>query len=256
MSSVKELEKALAKAKAEEFEAKRAAFLERFNSTWAGKAFVQQGASRSSRYISLSKYYTAKLRHRYEQDDDDIVEYRKQNILVQAGLPPRCWETAGYTRTDRVETVHARDLYNMPTQEIPLALFKTSWEHGSNMANMMFDQLTEATGSGEAAAKWLVAATENCDFEAAKVDIDVPYLPLQPHDTTLFNGSPFLMPAYRYLLTPASISDGLRRVADSESDLMRGSQFWQECDMRYVESKREQHARIRAALMTTKRVGA
>jgi hypothetical protein len=84
------------------------------------------------------------------------------------------------------------------------------------------------------------------DREAEKIDVDYPHIKLETRDTTILGeNNPYMMIGYRYLLTPVSRAMALRLVDEEEHQLYRTSFHWEACDMRYVEGKKADIARLR-----------
>lgn len=134
-------------------------------------------------------------------------------------------------------------LYNKG--EIPKADFLRMWK--------------AADGLGDCFMRWLTA-----DFKSPRVDlqdgdmdlrtdeqealdIDVKYVTLDPCDANMLPQR-FQLAGRRYILTPASIKAGLRRLHSEDDRLARGSHLYEACDMRYVEATYAQISRLRAAL--------
>ena len=117
--------------------------------------------------------------------------------------------------------------------EIPVKLFKRLWDDVKVGAEVYFSKFTE--GLLEVHAEYHQDTDQLPDDEKA-YELDVPFYQMEGGDCTLLPKA-FQLPGNRYLMTPASRKYAIKELEEAHEQLYRGSQYFEECDMRYVTSR-------------------
>ena len=107
-------------------------------------------------------------------------------------------------------------------------------------------------------AEWQtdVTAGEACGWNGAfyteeEHPLDIPHIQLEAYESTLLASDThrWMLNGYRFLLTPASVHWAMDRLRTAETDLYRGSEHFQECDMGYVKRTQESIRSVRSKLI-------
>jgi hypothetical protein len=91
---------------------------------------------------------------------------------------------------------------------------------------------------------------ERLPDDESGIKLDVPYMQLDAGEIHMLPRA-FQLPGDRYLLSPISVALGLCYLEQEDRNLHRGSDLFQECDMRYVHMQEERIAKLRKMLGVT-----
>ena len=153
---------------------------------------------------------------------------------------PRVGDRSLIRKTEEQHTVGSH--FGLYHHEISVPVFQEAWFSTGIRVSAFHEQFVDAAH--------MQARIEQLAEEpglATIGDLDVPYLQLKSYQTGMLNKA-YLMLGDRYLLTPASRKDGLRRVAAEEDQLNAGSHLFEACDMHYVHSRHVMLAELRLML--------
>jgi hypothetical protein len=142
------------------------------------------------------------------------------------------------------------------SREIPVSTFNELWRSSADLGEA-FMKWVAATIPVDPAAPILVTdivpseMSQPGDDHLSNPLTDIPHLQLSAGDSSILPRR-FMLPGYRYVLSPSSISEGLACLQNKQDFLGRGSSLYQSCDMGYVNGAYAQIKRLRTALTTKK----
>jgi hypothetical protein len=137
-------------------------------------------------------------------------------------------------------------------REIPVSAFNELWRSSADLGEA-FMKWVATTIPVDPAAPVLV--TDIAPTELSQPDddhlsnplTDIPHLQLSAGDSSVLPRR-FMLPGYRYVLSPSSISEGLTVLRDKQNQLEGSNHLYEACDMRYLASAYEQINRLRTML--------
>lgn len=224
MTDIQKLREELAKAEAIEEQNKKQQKLEYYSkysgiyrhvSFSRGKKRKMEGIS----FIRLSKF---------ERDRHDRIVYRSESINCSDFSSAH-----GYTKNGIEHIIQQETIYDSCPSFI-------TWNR-SDISDAKFDELIKIVKGRAAAFLNLFGNLEEITIQddIPKNDflLDLPFIQFEPYESTLFRDSDFMLPGYRYLITPNSIKAAFEDLDKQHSDLYRGSHLFEACDMGYVRNK-------------------
>lgn len=224
MTDIQKLREELAKAEAIEEKNKKQQELERY-SKYSGiyrHVSFSRGKKREIEGVSFTKI------SKFERDRHDRIVYCAESI--------NCSDFSsgyGYTKNGIEHTIQQETIYDSCPSFI-------TWDR-ADISDAKFDELIKIVKGRAATFLNLLGNLEEIIIRdnRPKNDflLDIPFVQLEPHESTLFRDSDFMLPGYRYLITPNSIQAGLEDLGREHSDLYWGSHLFEACDMGYVRNK-------------------
>ncbi len=236
MSTITELKQQLAAAEATEKEAARTKQMEEAEAM-AGRAFY--GVTRQRGQTGWYAFRFMKAKRSTWKPDEVEMECRRVWCSIRTGAG-----NAEIQRATNKEQGYA-GLAMINTVEITQGKFNQLWDlagtvtkaflaaAGKDMLHVVAEPVDEDNGWGPAGEEL--------------VTLDVPVIKLKAGDSNYLPRA-FYIQGDQYLLTPLSRIMACNRIDAEDRKLMRGSQFFEACDMHYVNGQQERFARLRRLL--------
>jgi hypothetical protein len=233
MSKVLELERQLTEARNQAVKEENEAKLAEFKAALEGKYFMTAWVYRDGKATGAERYIDFKLEH-------GKVACTSQRMTVNVSYSKKTrhvFEPVG-VRRDTNSYEHPEMLYDLTKnhiREITKKEFDAMWDLPLTLAEQLHRKFADP--------KWADAIGETTKTDDVS-EVDVPFVVLEGPEISVLNGSPFLLPNNKHLVSAAAKKFVWSKIQEGRNMESRTSHLVETCDMPYFERQHETHRQL------------
>jgi hypothetical protein len=238
--TVYEMEQELVKARQAIDKKVQDDLVQSFTSALDGKYFLSHWRYRDGLGVAVENFSKFKCSERTAgMNTEHRIEMTVKRVTINKASSKktrRYSEPVGILRSVN-EYESASNLYDVTRnhiREITKEQFTQIWDEAGAMVESRLDKWKNLVG---------LQFNEYPEVDAV-AEIDFPFVQLSGGELYVVNGSPYLIPGDRHLITPGAKAYVMARIRDEQNRDARCAHLYEECDRGYVENLRATHARL------------